>query len=215
MINHSPIEDIRKNYKKGTLNEKDVASDPVTQFRKWWDEAIKSNIDEVNAMTIATTTTDGKPSARMVLLKYIHDDGFVFYTNYYSRKGKEISSNPVVALVFFWKELERQVRIEGRAEKVSAAESDEYFNSRPEESRIGAWTSHQSTIVPSREYLNEEEQAIRKKFEGTPIPRPPFWGGFIVKPERIEFWQGRPGRLHDRIVYCKKDAAWEIKRLAP
>lgn len=215
MPTHSPIEDIRKTYKKGTLSEGDVAANPIDQFRRWWDQAVKSNIDEVNAMTIATCTPEGKPSARMVLLKHVHDNGFVFFTNYSSRKGHEITGNPNVALVFFWKELERQIRIEGTVEKVSDAESDEYFQSRPRESRIGAWVSHQSTVIPSRESLQHSQQEIEKEYEGKEIPRPPFWGGFLVKPFRMEFWQGRPGRLHDRIVYTRAGKDWKISRLAP
>lgn len=163
---------------------------PIAQFEKWWDEAIHSGMDEVNAMTLATCTPAGKPSARTVLLKGIHEDGFVFYTNYQGRKAGEIESNPQVALLFFWKELERQVRIEGHVERVSGAESDEYFHSRPAESQIGAWASPQSAVIPSRTFLEERQAAMEKKYMGGQIPRPPFWGGYVVHPEMIEFWQG-------------------------
>jgi len=215
MSEHPSIANIRKSYQKQHLNEDEVASNPITQFEKWWNEATASNIDEVNAMTLATCTPQGMPSARIVLLKGIHDDGFVFFTNYTSRKAEEILSNPHVALVFFWKELERQVRIEGTVEKVNDEESNTYFNSRPLESRIGAWASHQSKVIPSRKFLEDKQHAIEKEFEGRDIPRPPFWGGFVVHPEKMEFWQGRPGRLHDRILFFKDENTWKTERLAP
>lgn len=212
---HSSIADIRTSYQKKTLDEKDVVDDPVAQFQIWWDEALASNAGEVNAMTLATATKEGKPSARTVLLKGIHKNGFVFFTNYESRKGGEIAENPHVALLFFWKELERQVRIEGRIEKIDAAESDEYFNSRPLESRIGAWTSPQSKVIPDREFLENKEKQIETEFENKEIPRPQYWGGYVVIPELMEYWQGRPGRLHDRILYTFKESGWKKERLAP
>ncbi len=215
MSTHSSIADIRTTYQKKTLNEKDVVDDPIAQFQIWWDEAIASNAAEVNAMTLATASKDGKPSARTVLLKGIHKNGFVFFTNYESRKGEEIAENPHVALLFFWKELERQVRIEGRIEKIDAAESDEYFNSRPLESRIGAWTSPQSQVIPDRQYLEDKEKAIEAEFENKEITRPQYWGGYVVIPDSMEYWQGRPGRLHDRILYTFNGTGWKKERLAP
>lgn len=209
------IADIRNTYKLKTLLEGDVVGDPIAQFKVWWDEAVHSNIDEVNAMTIATATPAGYPSARMVLLKGIHDDGFVFYTNYHGRKASEIKLNPHVALVFFWKELERQVRVEGIIGRVSREESEVYFHSRPRESQIGAWTSHQSAVIPSREFLEKEKEELENKYRDQEIPLPPFWGGYIVHPQRVEFWQGRPGRLHDRILYTLVGSDWKIERLAP
>jgi pyridoxamine 5'-phosphate oxidase len=207
---------IRKEYLLQSLLEKDVDADPVKQFQQWWNEALQSNVEEPNAMTLATSTPSGKPSARIVLLKEIKDNGFVYFSNYDSRKGKEINDNPFVSLVFFWKELERQIRIEGEAEKISSAESDEYFLSRPLESRIGAWCSPQSEIIKNREVLEKNVHDYTQKFLSQNIPRPPHWGGYIVKPNLVEFWQGRPGRLHDRILYTiNEKAAWKIERLAP
>lgn len=215
MAVHSSIADIRTTYQKKTLDEKDVVDDPIAQFQIWWNEAIASNAAEVNAMTLATATKDGKPSARTVLLKGIHKNGFVFFTNYESRKGGEIAENPHAALLFFWKELERQVRIEGRIGKIDTAESDEYFNSRPLESRIGAWTSPQSQVIPGRQYLEDKEKAIEDEFRNKEVPRPQNWGGYVVIPESMEYWQGRPGRLHDRILYTFDRNGWKKERLAP
>lgn len=212
---HSSIADIRTDYKQRSLNEVDIDNDAIKQFENWWEEAIHSKIDEVNAMTLATATSTGLPSARIVLLKGFDEKGFIFFTNYNSDKGKEIAANPHVALLFFWKELERQVRIEGTIEKVSAKESDDYFASRPAGSRIGAWSSPQSSVIEDREFLEENEIAFKAKF-GDNIPRPEHWGGYIVKPERIEFWQGRSSRLHDRIKYTRlQNNTWKIERLAP
>lgn len=213
---NNEIADIRKDYQKQSLLETDVAADPFEQFNKWWDEAIKSELDEVNAMTLATASATGMPSARIVLLKSVSADGFVFFTNYNSHKGKEIEENPFACLVFFWKELERQVRISGTIEKTSEAESDEYFHSRPVGSRIGAWASPQSSIIPSRETIEKNMLKYETEFAGEEINRPPHWGGYIVKPTVIEFWQGRPSRLHDRIQYSKQEkGGWKIERLAP
>ena len=209
------IGEIRKDYLKSSLSENDVAIDPFTQFSKWWEEAINAHIEEVNAMTLATSTPDGYPSARIVLLKGFDQNGFVFFTNYTSRKGKEIEENPHVALLFFWKELERQVRIVGEIKKLDVAASDAYFNSRPEGSKIGAWASQQSEAIESREIMEERVSAIEEKFKSIEIYRPDFWGGYIVAPTSIEFWQGRSSRLHDRILYTKKEVHWDIQRLAP
>lgn len=210
------IADIRKDYKQHSLQEKDVAADPITQFGTWWQEATRSEIDEVNAMTLATASADGIPSARIVLLKGYDENGFVFFTNYQSYKGKQIEENPRACVVFFWKELERQVRITGLIEKVSPQESDDYFHSRPEGSQIGALVSPQSTVIANREILEQRETALRNAFEGKIIPRPEHWGGYRVRPLIVEFWQGRPSRLHDRIQYSLEEGGqWIIERLAP
>ena len=212
-MNH--IADIRKDYKLQSLSENDIVASPFEQFKKWWDEAIASEIDEVNAMTLATVSADGKPSARIVLLKGLNENGFQFYTNYESHKAKEMDSNKNVALIFFWKELERQIRIEGTVTKLSDTESDSYFNSRPTDSKIGAWSSPQSKIIPDRDFLENQVLNTRNNFEGEEITRPPFWGGYAVTPSLIEFWQGRSNRLHDRLQYSKKENSWIIERLAP
>ncbi|MBI2730476.1 MAG: pyridoxamine 5'-phosphate oxidase [Sphingobacteriales bacterium] len=210
------IASIRKDYTQQTLSETDVYSEPFNQFTKWWNEAITSDIDEVNAMTLATASPDGIPSARIVLLKGYDDKGFVFFTNYESFKAQQIAENPRATLLFFWKELERQVRITGIIEKVSAEESDDYFLSRPEGSKIGAWSSPQSHVIENREWLEERVREITKKFDGKTIERPANWGGYRVKPVTIEFWQGRSNRLHDRIQYTLEESGnWLIERLAP
>lgn len=209
------IADIRKVYQKRSLSEKDVKDNPIEQFKIWWEDALASTIDDVNAMTLATSTLDGKPSARIVLLKGIENDGFVFFTNYESRKSREIEANPSVALLFYWRELERQVRIEGGIQKINAADSDEYFHSRPHESQIGAWVSPQSQIIPGRDFLETRRIKTEEDFQGKNVDRPPFWGGFLVRPVRVEFWQGRPGRLHDRIAFIKDNDTWSKVRLAP
>ena len=212
----SSIADIRRDYQLQSLLESDIEKNPIDQFSKWWNQAIESQIDEVNAMTLATVDANHKPSARIVLLKDFDENGFVFFTNYNSKKGLDMLINKNVALVFFWKELERQVRIEGTVEKVSEDVSDAYFNSRPEMSRIGAWASPQSTVIHSREILETNFQTYQTEFEKKEIIRPPHWGGYIVKPALIEFWQGRSSRLHDRMVYEKDgDKEWKINRLAP
>lgn len=206
---------IRTDYKLRSLDESDVANEPFGQFTRWWEEATASDIHEVNAMTLATVSPDGTPSARIVLLKGYDESGFVFYTNYRSHKAADMEANNKVALLFFWKELERQVRIEGIIDKVEAAQSDEYFNSRPEGSKIGAWASPQSTVIASREVIEENVAELEKSFAGKQIDRPPHWGGYIVKPTLVEFWQGRPSRLHDRIQYVLRNNEWLIERLAP
>lgn len=210
------IADIRKDYKLQSLNEADMAEDPFHQFTHWWNEAIKSQIDEVNAMTLATASNNGLPSARIVLLKGFTESGFVFFTNYASHKGKELDENPRAAIVFFWKELERQIRIEGSVEKVSNEESDAYHHSRPAASRIGAWASPQSEKVVDRSILENNFLEYQNKFGEGLIPRPAHWGGYIVKPVLFEFWQGRSSRLHDRLQYSAHPGeGWKMERLAP
>lgn len=209
------IADIRKDYQMHELDEKEVSANPFDQFTKWWDDAVNSEITEVNAMTLATSTPDGIPAARIVLLKGYDANGFVFFTNYLSNKGSEMATNSNVALLFFWKELERQVRIDGVVEKVSATESDEYFYSRPVGSRIGAWASPQSTVIAKREVIEKNVEELEKKYASGEVPRPDHWGGYRVKPKSIEFWQGRSSRLHDRIRYRKDGSVWIIERLAP
>ncbi len=216
MQTNSSLADIRKDYRLQSLLEKDVDVNPIKQFETWWQQAIESGIEEPNAMTLATSSSLGKPSARIVLLKGIKENGFVFFTNYNSRKGKQIEENPFAALVFLWKELERQIRIEGEIKRINEEESDEYFFKRPLESRIGAWASPQSAVIESREILEKNVVDYSTKFEDKNIPRPSNWGGYIVIPTLIEFWQGRPGRLHDRLQYTvSKNGTWKIERLAP
>lgn len=208
--------DIRKEYKQKNLLESDVKASPFEQFAGWWDDAVKSEIEEVNAMTLATAGSNAIPSARIVLLKDYSEKGFVFFTNYESHKGRELEENPNACLVFFWKELERQVRISGRTEKISAAESDEYFASRPAGSRIGAWASPQSHVIASRKEIDENTSKYQQQFQAGNIPRPPHWGGYIVIPDSLEFWQGRSNRLHDRIRYSLcENGSWKTERLAP
>lgn len=210
------IADIRKDYKLKTLDEAGVSSNAFEQFGHWWSEALNSEIDEVNAMTLATCDKTGKPDARIVLLKGYDERGFVFFTNYLSRKGHELEENPQACLVFFWKELERQVRIWGSVEKLEAAESDDYFFSRPEGSQIGAWASPQSTVIESRDVIENNVVRYQQQFSSSKIERPAHWGGYQVKPMSIEFWQGRPSRLHDRLLYTlQNNDSWKIERLAP
>jgi pyridoxamine 5'-phosphate oxidase len=211
------IADIRIEYKQQTLLENDVATNPFTQFEKWWADAVNSKIEEVNAMTLATATKDGLPAARIVLLKRFSEEGFTFFTNYKSHKGEQLLQNPQACLVFFWKELERQIRITGIVKKITEQESDTYFASRPIGSQIGAAVSPQSQVIGNREILENNTKALEEKYTiENKIERPPHWGGYIVQPNQIEFWQGRPSRLHDRIQYTKReDGNWIIERLAP
>ena len=210
------IADIRKDYKLQSFSEQEALKDPFSQFGKCWKEALDAGVDEVNAMTLATSSADGMPDARIVLLKGFDEKGFTFFTNYHSSKGQQLLENPRACLVFFWKELERQIRISGLVIFVSEQESDEYFNSRPEGSRIGAWASPQSEVIDNRAWLEQNEQKVREEFLTGKISRPPHWGGYRVKPTRIEFWQGRPNRLHDRLLYrLQGSGSWKIERLAP
>lgn len=209
------IASLRQEYMRESLDEKDVARDPITQFTRWFDEAVAARIPMVNAMTLATVSAAGRPSARIVLLKDVDQAGFVFYTNYESRKGKELAARPEAALLFYWIELEREVRIEGRVEKVPPEESDQYFSSRPLGSRYAAIVSPQSAAVPDRATL-EARFAEAEKRHGDNPPRPAFWGGYRLIPAAVEFWQGRPNRLHDRVLFRRRpDGGWKIERLAP
>jgi pyridoxamine 5'-phosphate oxidase len=210
------VADLRKDYKRSGLERADADPNPFKQFRKWFDQAREAQLPEPNAMTLATATSLGNPSARMVLLKDFDERGFVFYSNYESHKAQQLQENPWASLVFWWAELERQVRIEGRVEKVSDEESDTYFHSRPLLSQLGAWASHQSQVIDSREVLEQRLEELKVKFENQEIPRPQHWGGYRVIPTGIEFWQGRPSRLHDRLFYqlCD-DGSWVIERLSP
>jgi pyridoxamine 5'-phosphate oxidase len=210
------IAELRKEYQLRSLSEQDVNPDPLLQFRIWWDDAVKAKIEEANAMTLATSSSDGVPSARILLLKGLSEKGFIFYTNYDSYKSRQLEENPRACLVFFWKEIERQIRITGLTERLGSEENDVYFKSRPEGSRVGAWASPQSQVIESREWLEEEQKKFKEKFSGKIIERPSNWGGYVVTPISIEFWQGRPNRLHDRIQYSlEKDGKWKIERLAP
>jgi len=205
---------LRRDYARESLSERDVAADPIAQFEKWFSQAQGAGSVEPNAMTLATSTPDGHPSARIVLLKGVDANGFVFFTDYRSRKGAELESNPHVSLCFWWGELQRQVRVTGTVARASREESDAYYRTRPHGSRIGAWASHQSAPLASREPLEREVARLEKLYPND-VPLPPHWGGYRVTPETIEFWQGRPSRLHDRIVYTREGGAWKIGRLSP
>ncbi len=209
------IADLRRNYTQAGLLESEIVANPFAQFKLWFEQAVAADILEPNAMTIATVTAEGKPSARIVLLKDFDDRGFVFYTNYNSQKGVELQHCPYAALVFLWGDLERQVRIEGKVEFVAEPEATAYFHSRPASSQLGAWASEQSTIIADRSILEQKLQQLETEYQNTIIPKPPHWGGVRVIPQEIEFWQGRPSRLHDRLRYQLVDGNWQIDRLAP
>lgn len=205
----------REDYARGGLSEADLAADPVTMFERWYAEAAAAGVHEPNAMVVATATPDGVPSSRFVLLKGLSDDGFVFYTNLGSRKGHELAANPRCALLFPWHVLERQVRVDGVAEPLPRAEVEAYFASRPRGSQLGAWASHQSAVVSGRDELEAAYDDAAARFDGADVPVPDEWGGFRVRPEMVEFWQGRTGRMHDRLVYRRVDGGWVTERLAP
>lgn len=210
------IADLRQEYSQQGIDVAAVSPDPFEQFGRWFDQALDAQLREPNAMTLATVSVEGRPAARIVLLKGFDHRGFVFYTNYHSRKGQELAQNPYAALVFLWADLERQVRIEGTVEKVSAQDSNAYFHSRPRGSRLGAWASGQSQVIGDRTVLEDRLQTLEQKYQGQEIPRPPDWGGYRLTPTMIEFWQGRPNRLHDRLRYSRQeDNHWRIDRLAP
>jgi pyridoxamine 5'-phosphate oxidase len=215
-MNATEIANLRKEYVQGSLDENEVDANPVNQFSTWWNEAAQSQILEYNAMTLATCGADGMPEARTVLLKGFDERGFVFFTNYDSAKSRQLVDNPRCSLLFFWKELERQVRLSGEVEKISEAESIAYFNSRPDGSKLGAWASPQSIVVAGKAWLQQTFDYYLERFRHGEIPKPPHWGGWRVRPSRFEFWQGRPNRLHDRIAYTfLNEGNWGISRLAP
>ncbi len=210
------ISDLRKTYNVDGLNESGVDLDPFVQFGRWLQQAVDANLVEPNAMTLATATKDGLPSARLILLKSFDAGGFVFYTNYDSQKGRELAENPNAALVFYWAELERQVRIAGAVSKVSREESEEYFKTRPAGSQLGAWASRQSQVISGREVLEERLKELAAEYRDREVPTPPFWGGYRLSPQAFEFWQGRPNRLHDRLRYARlPEGRWVIERLSP
>lgn len=213
---HQNLQHLRSEYAKASLDTNSIDKDPIQQFQKWFQEAVVGNIIEPNAMSLATVSADGRPSIRIVLLKGVEEGKFLFYTNYQSKKGVQLEANPACALTFFWPELERQVRIEGSVERVSVEKSTDYFQSRPRGSQLGAWVSPQSSPVKDRSILEQRMQEMEKKFEGADtLPKPQQWGGYAVNPYLIEFWQGRPNRLHDRIEFVKTDSSWTMNRLAP
>jgi pyridoxamine 5'-phosphate oxidase len=205
----------RRDYTRGELLESQAHPDPIEQFRLWFADAAGAGVAEPNAMTLATATRDGAPSARVVLLKGFDARGFVFYTNYTSRKAQELDANPIASLCFFWQPLERQVRISGRVKRVSQEESEAYFHSRPLAAQIGAWASNQSGMIAGREELEQRNAELTAKYATTSVPLPDFWGGYRVVPSEVEFWQGRPSRLHDRLLYVREGERWQIRRLSP
>jgi pyridoxamine 5'-phosphate oxidase len=209
------LQNLRQDYQASELHENEIAKNPIDQFEKWFSDAMEAKIFEPNVMTLATADKGGRPHARIVLLKGFDQKGFSFYTNYLSQKGKEIKKNPFACLVFFWAELERQVRIEGRIEKLDKETSEQYFHSRPFGSQIGAIASHQSQVVEKREILEERAEKLQQEYEGKTVPKPAFWGGYVLIPDSIEFWQGRSNRLHDRLKYQLSNGKWKIERLEP
>jgi pyridoxamine 5'-phosphate oxidase len=210
------ISDLRREYASRALTEANTDANPITQFRIWFDEALRSDIIDVNAMSLATAAPNGDPSARIVLLKDISDEGFVFFTQYDSNKGRDLALNPRAALLFYWAPLERQVRIIGSVTRVAREVSEAYFATRPVESQWAAWTARQSSEIATRDALEQQYADVKRRFAGQPVPCPPDWGGYCVAPERLEFWQGRPGRLHDRLLYTRQpDGTWTRVRLAP
>jgi pyridoxamine 5'-phosphate oxidase len=209
------VADLRREYARARLDESTIGPDPLVEFARWFAEAQKAELPEPNAMTLATATAGGVPSARVVLLKGFDQRGFVFFTDYRSRKGRELAENPRAALVFYWGELERQVRITGSVSRTSREESESYFRTRPAGSRMGAWTSQQSRVIPSRSFLEDGLRAIEAKYQAGDVPLPPYWGGYRLLPDAIEFWQGRENRLHDRICYLREAGGWKIERLSP
>jgi pyridoxamine 5'-phosphate oxidase len=215
MIDKKVIQDLRKNYRLKSLDQKDVLENPFEQFSLWFEESMSSQLPEPNAMILATATKEGKPSVRALLLKGFDENGFIFYTNYESRKGKELAGNNNASILFFWAELERQIRIEGKVEKISSEESKKYFDTRPYKSRIGAWASNQSEVIENRFVIVRKFLNYFVKFHSRDIPLPTYWGGYILKPDTFEFWQGRANRLHDRVRYKSEDNRWKIERLSP
>jgi pyridoxamine 5'-phosphate oxidase len=213
-MDRTDIASLRQSYTRAGLSESDADADPLRFFHRWFDEALAAGVAEPNAMTLATVE-DAQPAARIVLLKGLDERGFVFYTNYESRKGQEMATNPRAALVFWWQELERQVRIEGTVERVAESESDAYFASRPRGSRLGAWASDQSRPIADRSVVEEKLARAERRYDGETVPRPPHWGGYRVVPTLLEFWQGRPNRLHDRLEYTLSPEGWTVQRLAP
>ncbi len=210
------ISDLRREYTLTGLHERDLDPSPFKQFGRWFEQALSAELLDATAMTLATSSREGKPSARIMLLKDFDEKGFVFFTNYESRKGRELDENPYAAMVFFWAELERQVRITGRVSRIPREGSEEYFHSRPTGSQLGAWASHQSDVIGTPEFLESRIKELEFQFEGKSIPMPAFWGGLLLSPETIEFWQGRPNRLHDRLRYTlQPDGSWRIERLSP
>ncbi|MFN8348627.1 MAG: pyridoxamine 5'-phosphate oxidase [Spirosomataceae bacterium] len=214
-VENSKIAHLRKDYTLNGLGEEDILNNPTDQFRKWFEEALSAEVTEPNGMFLSTLSPDGYPQGRIVLLKDVDEQGFTFYTNYKSHKGIDLSAHPLAALTFWWAELERQVRIVGKVEKVTEAESDAYFAIRPRGSQLGAWVSSQSEVIANREVLSDKLATFEKQFADQPVPRPPHWGGYRVIPHEIEFWQGRPDRLHDRIRYHYLNHEWKIERLSP
>ncbi len=215
MTNSEEIAQIRKEYTREGLDTSKASPDALLQFKHWFEEALKAELPEPNAMHLATVSPEGQPSGRIVLLKGLDNMGFVFYTNYSSNKGQQLAANPLASLTFFWAELERQVRIEGSVEKVSEEEATQYFHSRPHTSQLGAWASPQSQAIPDRKTLEDNFKSLTEQYAEGEVPKPPHWGGYRLVPQKIEFWQGRPSRLHDRLLYEKEGNTWKISRLAP